>query len=154
MVDPRARRLKRGVTKNANNLLTNNPILDSRNCKTNLKSSLFYWLHSTSKNLQCQKKRRQYLTLSAHLKIDQTIVLKESSNAQLLQTSSYCFVFSFIKVSSLMTERSFCFYTDFRKSSNFVWSVPLAGFLIYMLSSLSCSLPGFINSQCGSLTCD
>ena len=67
----------------------------------------------------------------------------------------YCFVFLFIKFSSLMTEKSFCSYTDHWKSSSFVWSQPLAEFLIYMLSLISFSRDVFyIDSKWWSLMRD
>ena len=75
------------------------------------------------------------------------MVLKESSNAPLHQDPyqwlSVLFCIFIIKFGSLMTEKSFRLYTDLWKSSSFVWSLPLAEFLMYMLS-LSCSLPAWL----------
>ena len=86
--------------------------------------------------------KRQGLTFSVHLKMDQTIVLKESNNTPIVPDfMPYCFVFIFIKFGSLKTEKSFCLYTDL--CGSFAWSLPLAGFLMYMLS-LSCSQPAWL----------
>ena len=110
--DP-VRGLIRGVNKNPNNLITNKPILEIEK-KNKLKSRVYSIGYTQHPGIDSARKRRDKPLLLVRFLIDQTKE-QQCPNAPsrlLAKGFLYCFVFSFIKFGSLVTEKYFCLYTD------------------------------------------